>query len=619
MRIEDFPKSIKIQDDSLTSCLTSIKESVKKFWDNYTLLQHYTKHDLSHSERIIEIVGNLLNGNPTLLNDYERFVFLAAVYLHDIGMQSPIDAGLPKKAEYTMEELEIVRDKHNESSAKMIRRSVSQNPDFSLGLERCTEYAEFIAILSRYHRKLNIAEVKDTSFAGKNMRLSLLVALLRLADALDIDFRRVNMTILKLRGIPIKSKFYWFAHHFVQSLSIQGGRIKLYFRFPKGCDKEIIEVFTNKVKEPIKRQYQNVYRILYDNSIKPYPDIDTEVNYVSKNVVESIPDDLLEFINKTILETKHRSQELRIRTGAVWFADGVPYSDNLKVVKCLTNVFKFVEESRNLEAVKEIEKCCVLTMTPNERMIFSLNAGICYYILGKLSEAERYYEDALKISERKDLQEIYTEDTILTKAAILGNIGIIYSARGELDNALKHHQEALKIDREIGYKQGEASDLGNIGLIYSDRGELDNALKYYQEALKIFNIAAPQLIVQTLNNLATIYFKKGCHEQGFEFLARAASSSLSPEQFNTAFSALLRTVRNIIAHDNWENLKSINSMYSSQIIADENFVKFIKAIHEYALYKVTSNESHKRNYEEIKQKLVPSLCEILNELIEGKR
>ena len=67
----------------------------------------------------------------------------------------------------------------------------------------------------------------------------------------------------------------------------------------------------------------------------------------------------------------------------------------------------------------------------------------------------------------------------------MGNIGLIYSDKGDADNALKYHQQALEIDKEIGYKQGEASDLGNIGLIYSDKGDADNALKYHQQALEI--------------------------------------------------------------------------------------------------------------------------------------
>lgn len=133
---------------------------------------------------------------------------------------------------------------------------------------------------------------------------------------------------------------------------------------------------------------------------------------------------------------------------------------------------------------------------------------------------------------------------------------------------------------------------------------------------KIFNIAAPSLLTKTLINLANIHFEKGFNEKGFEYLAKAISSSSVPEQFNTAFSALIRTIRNMIVHNEWEKLDSIGSIDSSGIIMEENFVNFLKAIHEYTLYKITSKKPHKRNFEEIKQKLSPMLHEALDKLIE---
>jgi tetratricopeptide (TPR) repeat protein len=73
------------------------------------------------------------------------------------------------------------------------------------------------------------------------------------------------------------------------------------------------------------------------------------------------------------------------------------------------------------------------------------------------------------------------------KSTALGNIGLIYSAKGDLDEALTYHTQALAIHREIGHRQGEASDLGNIGLIYQMKGDLDKALDYLNEALVILH------------------------------------------------------------------------------------------------------------------------------------
>ncbi len=184
MYVYEFTRNLKISTENFMTSLNDIREAVKTIWDR-PLLQHYTDHGLDHSVRIIEKLDDLLEGQTNLLNEYESFILFASAYLHDVGMQSPSHAGLPCRSEYTIRDLEIVREKHNETSAKMIMESVSRNRNLSLGLELCKDHVGFVATLSRYHRKLEINEVKDTSIAGKEIKLRLLTALLRLGDALD--------------------------------------------------------------------------------------------------------------------------------------------------------------------------------------------------------------------------------------------------------------------------------------------------------------------------------------------------------------------------------------------------------------------------------------------------
>jgi tetratricopeptide (TPR) repeat protein len=257
------------------------------------------------------------------------------------------------------------------------------------------------------------------------------------------------------------------------------------------------------------------------------------------------------------------------------------------------------------------------------------NIGLIYKAKGDLNKALEYLKDALDI----DVEVGYRQG----EANQLGNIGLIYKAKGELDKALEYLKDALNIDVEVGYRQGEANQLGNIGLIYKAKGDLNKALEYHQEALKIHrgigyrygeaqeealaivDIAAPQLRVQTLNDLATIYFKKESHKKGFEYLARAISSSSSIEQLNTVLVPFLRTVREMIVHNEWESLEQIHSTYTSGIITDEIWFNFFKAIHEYAIYGKTGDESHKKSYKSARQKLNPAFNKLLCELLEAER
>lgn len=149
-------------------------------------------------------------------------------------MQAPKYAGLPckKEGDYTPEEREKVREKHNEISARMILDSVKPGSQLSLGLENCREYyPTYIAIVSKYHRchgRWPLDKVQEqTEIRGRKIRLRLLAALLRFADALDQDHERVNMDILQLVDIPDESKLYWWIHYYIQSIDVENGYIKI--------------------------------------------------------------------------------------------------------------------------------------------------------------------------------------------------------------------------------------------------------------------------------------------------------------------------------------------------------------------------------------------------------
>ncbi len=186
----------------------------------------------------------------------------------------------------------------------------------------------------------------------------------------------------------------------------------------------------------------------------------------------------------------------------------------------------------------------------------------------------------------------------------------------DLDNALKNHQDALETHREKGDRRGEASALANIGLIYRDKGDTDKALKYLQEALEVFREAAPQSVSIVLTDIALIHLKDENPEKGFEFLARALSTSQATEQFNEAFRVMLATLTAMVSDNDWAELAKIDVMYRSGIIKDNSFIDFFTCIHELAMFHETDDMKHKKAYKSAWQKLDPRLREILAKLLE---
>lgn len=298
-------------DEHFLTLLKNIEREVQKVLEKPKHI-HYTDHGVEHSERIIKTIGDIFGSSqdPDMLNAYEIFILLASAYLHDVGMQSARYTGLPDKPEYTLEDKEIIREKHAESSAKMILESVQPNSDFSLGLEGREEYVPFIANIVRYHSGKggeDINSLKDSSLKGEYVRLKLLAALLKLADGLDRDYRRVKIKELKFWPIPTESKFHWWTHHYTQSVTIKDGRIKLYFRFPEEYrESKIKDVFIKNTQRLIKEELEAVSDVLWDPGIRLTPDSNVgDISYVPKGIVELVPNDLLEYIEEIIFEVKH--------------------------------------------------------------------------------------------------------------------------------------------------------------------------------------------------------------------------------------------------------------------------------------------------------------------------
>jgi tetratricopeptide (TPR) repeat protein len=525
MKIDELPESILLKDEHFKNCISTIIETVKiKIWNSVNLISHYTKHGIDHSERISQYLGKLLEDFPTLLNQQERFVLLTAIFLHDIGNQLPKYVGIPIKSAYSFEELEKIRKNHHLSSCKAVKDSVKDSAELPLGLDICKEYTEFIADLCKYHRKLDLKYLKDTSIAGEPLRLHLLGALLRLGDELDADYRRVDMKVLNIIDIPTESKFYWWSHHYVQSISIDQGHIKLFFWFPEEYkNNDILEVFQSKRKESLRKQFLEVYDIFDSYGVRLYRDIEMgDTNYLSSGSLKPVPPDLLKYINITIIQTGSNYKQLSLKTGVTWEIDGVLYSDNKKIVEALTKIPQIMKKYKYTEAVKIIEDTYLLAMSPKDRMIFSGIAGSCYSSLCDFEKAKSYYKDLLKLSEREDLRNIYPLDTIFARSAFFGNMGIVYEIQGKLKEALQYHQQALKIDREIGSKKGEASDLGNIGNVYEIQGKLKEAFQYHQQALKIHQeIGSKKGEASDLCNIGNVYQIKGKLKEALQYYQQA--------------------------------------------------------------------------------------------------
>jgi tetratricopeptide (TPR) repeat protein len=93
------------------------------------------------------------------------------------------------------------------------------------------------------------------------------------------------------------------------------------------------------------------------------------------------------------------------------------------------------------------------------------------------------------------------------EATQLGNLGGAYYNLGQFERAIDYYNQALTIHREIGNRQGEATQLGNLGIAYRNLSQLEKAsqcLKLAIYILKEINSSKAELYQSWLNDLEDI-------------------------------------------------------------------------------------------------------------------
>lgn len=293
-----LPKNLSFLDSEFNSIIDIVYSRAKDIL-NSPIHLHYTDHSTEHSERILSVIDKLV-GDEEFLSDEEKFILVCAVILHDIGMQTPNYADLGTLP-LDMDALEKIRVKHHEFSEKMIIDSVDLNfsDRYYLGLDSKREFVDDIALVAKYHRKLDINILGDDVIGDKIIRLKLLSSLIRLGDCLDIDFRRVRIDRLKIFPISTESKFFWFGHHYVKGLTIINRCIQIYFNFPDDYknDSLLTGQIMQHIQDEIANQIDRVYSYLDHYGIRLYKDIIVTTQY-SKTTVQKMPNDLVDYINK---------------------------------------------------------------------------------------------------------------------------------------------------------------------------------------------------------------------------------------------------------------------------------------------------------------------------------
>lgn len=295
-KLEHIRRCVKAVDEHAKTCATSMK--------------YFTSHDSRHFAQVEKNLGKLLPADTAAnLHPYERFFLLGGAWLHDVGMcaESILDKELGA---------DEVRSNHHIYSEKFIVERYKK-----LGVEENSVY--IFGLLARYHRRKEDIMVCNQTiwFDGAYIRLRLLAAYLRLADALCIDMSRVpdpDYAIVMTYDLPAESKVHWIRSKLVDSFYIDSinGLIHVVINLPNNL-KEILpdnsvaasqdEEFTSWLKEwceisilqELRSELNSVKDVFLRNNITRF--IDFELHYNSVHMRKRLVQQLWDVVRAEIL------------------------------------------------------------------------------------------------------------------------------------------------------------------------------------------------------------------------------------------------------------------------------------------------------------------------------
>ncbi len=225
---------------------------------------------------------------------------------------------------------------------------------------------------------------------------------------------------------------------------------------------------------------------------------------------------------------------------------------------------------------------------------------------GKVSEAEKYYNDAKEIyisahdyhklalinlslgknrmasGEADKALELYDHalknasmvenplKSAKVESSIYGDMGIIYDYSGDFPKALEYYGKQLSICEKYGFKMEMATVIGNIGVVYHLTGDLDKAASCYEKKLKLSTeLGKRNEIALALNNIGYLYKDKGNYSKALRYFQK--SRSISRELMDNA------SVANVSV-----NIGHVYKLMNDGVKSEKEYLKGIEISEKYS-------------------------------------
>jgi hypothetical protein len=247
-----------VKDATLIKKLNRVKEyateNLLRFWQIHS--PHFVDHGVTHCVNIDSLLFRIIPPHVReKMSEYEVFLLLCGVWLHDIGMLAKNEGENDKQ----------VRDTHHIRSRELIRKALPE-------IELTEDERYIVGEIAFFHRKVedigNAKEVFETQNGSvvSKVRIRYLCALVRLADGCEIAHSRSSRKLIEIAGLDEEAKFHHEAHLHVSAVDFDNisHEITIYLRVKSQEDALLL---SNFLKGNIEKELFSVKSVLCENDI----------------------------------------------------------------------------------------------------------------------------------------------------------------------------------------------------------------------------------------------------------------------------------------------------------------------------------------------------------------
>lgn len=339
--------------------LSRIEERTKNllhYWQAHA--PHYTDHGKSHCEAVEMNLDELIPEDvKTAMNEYEIFLLLLGVSLHDIGIMCATSSDEGNRE---------IRETHHERSKQFILRKLK---DILVGSERyvvgeiCLAHRDSVQLESLEKEKT----IRHPSLGNMDVRMRFLAGLLRLADGCDMCHTRTSEDLISISKPPDESIFYHALHERVSGIRFREEEKTIYIDFNIASSREK-NICNKYITDSIRKTLNSIRDCLVRNGVI-YIDVDSKF---------SITDTLTSKLTEPKKMRKKKKPKL---------------SELMKLYK---KMHYFYVKKNYKKSVEYAEK--LLEKEPSAAL-WNIKAGLLLQI-GDMKEAQKCYDRCLILEPR---------------------------------------------------------------------------------------------------------------------------------------------------------------------------------------------------------------------------